>query len=254
MKRRHFLGAAGSGVAMSLWPSFLREAFGDSCEVDGQHHAPARQAAMVAAAFRRAEQAGKPLLVLVIPADDGAKYERGETFGELLNFGADQDLAPLARVEVVCATMEDLRKIVPTAGDGEPLMVLVQTNVFPVTAQKLTAVLPEQKGFRRFDANETWEERQRAEDVISDRRIAVLGGLLRGALGADGRAAERLAEVARKNVTQKPPAGAHWARSSGCGTQVEGVTDNLIMGCGMGHVPRKASRFLYFFSLPSRRL
>jgi hypothetical protein len=254
VKRRHFLGAAGTGLAMSLWPSFLREAFGDSCEVDGQHHAPARQAAMVAAAFRRAGEAGKPLLVLVVPASDGDKYDRGEMFGELLNFGTDQDLAPLARAEVVCATMEDLRKIVPAAGAGEPLMVLVQTSVFPATARPLTAVLPQQESVRRAPGNKTWEEIQRDEDAVSDRRIALLGGLLRSALGWDGRGAERLAEIARKNLTKKPPPGAHWAKGSGCGTEIEGVAESMMFACGMGHVPRKASRFLYFFSLPSRRL
>src|SRR5262249_25459726 len=104
MKRRTFAtGAALAGVTLG-WPSWLSRAFGDEKACDPKARPPS--VAAVAGAFRRAERAGKPLLVLVIPSDDvtspigptDEKFDRGQAFGELLNFGSDADLAPLAGV------------------------------------------------------------------------------------------------------------------------------------------------------------
>ena len=65
--------------------------------------------------------------------------------------------------------------------------------------------------------------------------------------GYSANAAEDAANV-RHTLKDQPPRGTHWAVSSGCGTRIEGVTDNVAFGCGMGHVPAKSRRFLYFFS------
>jgi hypothetical protein len=248
MKRRHFLGATAAGLAATAAPPFIHEAFGDSaaCDANGQPKGAAEQAALVAAALRRAQHAKRPLLVFVIPADDAQKRERGQAFGELLNHGGDKDLAPLSDAEVVCATMADLKKVVPGAGTGEPLMVLVKTDRTPPAATSLDAALP---SYDIANAAGSWEERQKAEERITDQRIAALGEMLRKALGADQRKlAARAAGVRARLVKQRPP-GAHWARSSGCGTRIEGVNDNVMIGCGMGHVPAKSERFLYFFSI-----
>jgi hypothetical protein len=240
VKRRQMLGVASVAVTAALWPPFLREAFGDEPACDG---APLARVVLVAAAFRRARAAGRSLLVLVIPADDGAKWTRGGAFGELLNFGSDRDLAPLAGVEVVCASMDDLRRLVPTAGVGEPLMVLVSSDRIPATTRQLDVALPLHTPFRE----ETWEAQARSDDAVSDQRIAALGGLLRRELGIDEKHAATLAAEARARLKDKPPPGTKWAKSQGCGTEVEGE-QSLAMGCGMGHVPKKAGRFLYFFS------
>ncbi len=59
--------------------------------------------------------------------------------------------------------------------------------------------------------------------------------------------APRLAELTRDAmVRSQPPAGARWARSWGCGTNIEGVRTNVRVGCGMGHVPERSRRFLSF--------
>ncbi|MGK3968470.1 hypothetical protein WMF01_48765 [Sorangium sp. So ce1667] len=252
MNRRIFLGATAAGLAVTAWPAFIRDAFGDgaACDMNGKPSA-APPVAQVSAAFRRAQQAGKALLVLVIPADDSAKWERGRAFGELLNFGADRDLAPLAGVEVVCATMADLRKIVPGAGGGEPLMVLVRTDKVPAAATPLDASLPAFKSRRSLDRS-SWEQRQKDEEKIAAQRIGALGDLLRRALGADERNAAARAAGVRARLVKQPPAGAHWASSNGCGTTIEGVEENGAIGCGMGHVPEKSRRFLYFFSVEQR--
>lgn len=240
MKRRHFVGAASVGLAAALWPAFVREAFGDGPACNG---GPLARVAGVAAAFRRAREASKPLLILVIPADDRAKYDRGQAFGELINHGADRDLAPLARAEVLCATMDDLRKLVPTVGAGDPLMVLVSADKVPATARQLDVELPTST----FDEDRDWKDRERKDDVLSNKRIAIMGELLRRALGIDEKRAAALATEARARLKDKPPPGTRWASSSGCGTDIEGEAP-MAVGCGMGHVPKKAQRFLYFFT------
>jgi hypothetical protein len=71
-------------------------------------------------------------------------------------------------------------------------------------------------------------------------------------------------------LVKRPPDGAHWATSSGCGTKVEDTPEEIadkerrraearkrgtvlvdrivVVGCGMGHVPDKSRRFLHFFA------
>lgn len=247
MKRRHFLGATAAAVAASTWPELIRQAFGDTpaCETGPAAAKGAdAQLAEVASAFRRAQQAKRPLLVFVIPAKDDEKWDRGQIFGELLNHGTDKDLAPLADVDVVCATMADLKKIVPSAGEGEPLMVLVPTNKVPAVAVQLNPTVPP------YDASmDDWDEQRKQEERIAKSRIDAVAASLRSALGSDARKVAARAAAARARLTKKAPAGAHWANSHGCGTTIEGVEDNMAIGCGMGHVPAKSSRFLYFFSV-----
>lgn len=248
MKRRRMLQAASVGVAAALWPSWLRDAFADGAACDTPGGGALARVAALAAAYRGAREAGKPLLVFVIPEADMEKWARGRVFGELLNHGSDVQLAPLARVEVACATMADLKKLVPTAGAGEPLMVLVSTDRVPAAVRQLDAELPQYPSAFRYDEHETWEQREKKEDAISDQRIAVMAGLLRNALGADDAHAATLAKEVRQRLTVKPPRGVKWAKSYGCGTDIEGEADQFGVACGMGHVPKKSQRFLYFFT------
>lgn len=67
-----------------------------------------------------------------------------------------------------------------------------------------------------------------------------------------GRVTERLADVARARFRDEPIPGSRWARSTGCGLRVEGATDNVAIGCGMGHTPRRSARFLYFYEKKTR--
>jgi hypothetical protein len=309
MKRRHFLSAAAFSLGSLAWPDWLRQAFADpACGDD-------RYLAAVSGGFRRAHLAGKPLLCLVIPKDDTARYERGHAFGEVLNHGSDEDLAPLALCEVVCAPMAALRRIVPAAGEGEPLMVLVDTAATPATGVRLSAELPKDEPFDRFavgndekDWRKAMEEGQRREEAAIARRIDTLGRLLRtgitgaslqqrvaqaraalpkelldrverdiakggppvpelvhpaaalwaqAALAARGkRRAEvvhALAEAVRGRLVQAPIPGSRWARASGCGLDIEGETGVALVACGMGHVPEKSQRFLYFFATRAER-
>jgi hypothetical protein len=252
MKRRQFVGSAIAGAA--LWPVWLREAFGEgaACAAppsgQGPHASVTRSAGAVGEAFRKANHFGRRLLVIVIPAEDDKKRDRGDIWGELLNFGTDVQLAPLSSVEVVCATMADLNTVVPNGEVGEPLFLLVSTDKVPAAVKAFDTPLPEHADFFGRTENFSWEELERQDDEISTKRIAVMANLLRGALGAPGASAVADAASVRLRLKDRAPSGTHWAVSSGCGTRVEGVTDNVVFGCGMGHVPAKSRRFLYFFS------
>jgi hypothetical protein len=57
-----------------------------------------------------------------------------------------------------------------------------------------------------------------------------------------------VAAAARHTWLEHPPAGAKWARHTGCGSVVEGDKEALLIACGMGHVPALGERFLWFFS------
>jgi hypothetical protein len=241
--RRRFLGATSAGVAALLSPAWLGEAFADAPACD---EGWAARVAQVATALRRAREAGKRLLMFVVPADDAEKSMRGQTFGALLNYGSDRDLAPLAGVEVACATMADLKRLVPTAGAGEPLMVLVDPSRVPAAARQLDVELLPYPDL--YVDGMSWEETEKAEDEVADRHNAAIGKVLRDALGADDRRADALAADARSRLRDRPLPGSRWAYGSGCGIAIEGEKDSVGSDCGMGHVPKKSRRFLYFFS------
>jgi hypothetical protein len=201
---------------------------------------------------------------------------------------------------VVCAKLDDLRRLVPSVGLGDPLMILVETDAVPATVTRLDAKLPDidYAGGRRGGSLDDWQQRERMEDELVDSHIATLARLASKAVcGSPATLARRAAQArtaltpaqldelahadppvpvldrgaaviaagespARRNPRlagavkarlgrQRVP-GSHWASSMGCGTHIEGHPDfgRGIM-CGMGHVPEKCSRFLYFYTIPA---
>ena len=98
MNRRRFMTVTTAAAAAAAWPSWLRRAVASDCEID-------RAAGELFAAYLRARQARRPLLVLVFPEDSDPQYIRGRAFGEWLNHGSDEQIAPLGLAEVICATM-----------------------------------------------------------------------------------------------------------------------------------------------------
>lgn len=58
---------------------------------------------------------------------------------------------------------------------------------------------------------------------------------------------ELLAGMAAARLRAEAPAGAQWARSTGCGIELEGEDGCRQVGCGMGYVPEISRRFLSFF-------
>jgi len=290
MDRRQFLGTvAGAGAIGWIGHYFLgRPAWAGDEAV----------AAMgdVAAAYRRAKGLGKPLLVLVIPATDDTKYERGQVFGALLNHGGTGVNLDLALCELVCATAADVTKQVDGVKiEGDPLMVLVETGETP----RAVPINPEIK----YDLEDAWEAGREQYDKATKERLDKVAASLRAAVAPDResvavraalaqahlpadevkalraavaagkappqesldrgaaivRAAaedpegrrpqvlDALAAAAAARITGKAPPGAKWAKSSGCGTEVEGEPPEGIE-CGMGYVPKISQRFLWFFT------
>lgn len=228
MDRRGFLKTSVLLVA----PLFIRRAFGDQ-SVPGDDGGEVALRAGLERARRSASQA----LVLVVPEKDGQKWERGRAFGEWLNHGTDAELAPLAGYEVVCATMKAVRKVAEVS--GEPLMVTIDPRTG--TARALDAKLPAYDEF--LGESTSREARNRREEATARRRIATLARLVAAPLAA-GDVAQRARQVRETLVHGRVP-GAKWANASGCGTQIEGE-DGPDVSCGMGHVPAKSHRFLYF--------
>ena len=311
MNRRKFLRSLSTSAALTVpaaavtWPHFVRRAFADPAPPAAHAEDADDALAVVSESFRRAQRAGKPLLVFIIPQDSGAKWERGHAFGAWLNHGTAEELWALALAEVACATMNDLRRLVPTVGLDEPLMVVVETDAVPANVTRLNAELGKSQRGRPPASVNDWREQERQEEAQVDGQIATLARLARKGLNegegtlarraAQARAAlppellaqlvggtpspallaqpaqlDRLAAVwtaaeperAAGRVTalgaavkqrllhQRLP-GSHWATSHGCGTSIEGHPDfGRGIACGMGHVPTKSARFLYFYTVP----
>jgi hypothetical protein len=281
MKRREMLLAGGSmaaGVAalaaVSGWPDWLREAFAEYNEVWGtrpiepeiapcpaglkknqDEPAPPKKPRILKSAadildegHLQALAEKKKLLVLVIPTRNKgeARYERGSAFGEYLNHGSDDDLAPLASAVVVCACVSDVAVAFGVTLSGEPLMVLVDPAANPVQAQSLDArLVPMPAGAIRGTSASPEEDR-----AIDD-HIATIAGLVRQGLGKAPAAevASRAGLVRQTIVTKRPPGG-QWSSSMGCATSFEEGPEESETGvsCGMGHVPKRSGRFLHFLT------
>jgi len=203
----------------------------------------------VSDAYRSAQRARRPLLVLVIPDDNGARWERGVALGAWINHGPDEALTALGLVELTCAPMSALRQLVPQAPSGEPLMVLVDPSVVPATVRSLDAALPPLELLWRGDG-----EAEGEVERIIDARNATLTSLLTGALRNELSRltpAERAAARQRAIDTHRAHRirGSHWASDSGCGVYVEEAPDTGGYDCGMGYVPPRARRFLHFFAV-----
>ncbi len=240
MKRRTFLTAAGASAALALWPRLIRRAFADaSFDAPGAR----KTAPGYASARSRALRANRPLFVIVVPEDDGKKYARGELWGEYLNHASAVELAPLAQVEVTCATRGDLGALARGI-DGEPLAIVVAPDG---TARAADTTYPEYASDRRGDP--------KSDDAIADKRIRALATMVRRALPpVPAGEAEALGQRAVRTLRQDAPSGSHWAHAAVCGlATVENMKepddgDVVGYGCGMGHIPEKSSRFLYFFA------
>lgn len=248
MNRRHFLAASLAMVA----PTFLAEAFAaepTATDLDA-----------LTVAFHAARAAGRPLLVIVVPQDEAARYDRGHVWGELLMNADDDTMAWLGQAQVVVALDASVRLFAPQARrDGEPWLWLLRTDAVGAPARAVDVSLP-----APVEAGAPWEDHeawQRASDRTIDGRIAAAGGavrrLLRGVVPdpVDLPRADRvaLADLAKRTLREGVPANTYWATAGGCGTHVEGVEVSWGIGCGMGAVPERSRRFLYFFDIEKYR-
>ena len=103
MERRNFLMGGLAGTAWPLWNQESRGSVGES--------------------LARARTIGKPLLVLLVPGDQGLASQRSRLWGEYLYLAPAEDLARLALCEVVCAPHSE----VPGAA-AKALATLIETD------------------------------------------------------------------------------------------------------------------------------
>jgi hypothetical protein len=247
--RRKFLGGvAATGLLVSA-PLWIQTAFAG----DSQCARSLRALVSLGSAFRRANQTGKRLLVLVIPEALDQKYDRGRLFGAWLNCGSDADLAPLSLCELACSTMGDLRNLVPNAPGGEPLLVLVDPSKLGRPAVAIDPTVPALEKHAWPSSND-WEKSMRAlmdlENAEWEARTTVLSRAVRIAVapGVSFPEEATAAEQVRSRWVRGRVPGSRWAQNDGCGTTIEGVESDDSIGCGMGYVPEKAKRFLYLLT------
>ncbi|MCB9690070.1 MAG: hypothetical protein H6735_33825 [Alphaproteobacteria bacterium] len=287
VRRRTLLGAALMALTT---PGWLGAAFASTST---------STVSELLAAYRRAQQAGRPLLVLVIPEAIEHRYDHGALLGALLNHGDDAVLAALALPEVVCALPSQLAELVPDLTvPADAWAVVVETDAVPARTTVVAGTPPE--GARATDGD--WAAIEAAEDRALQARMDWLSGQLIGRLqqdratlarrvaqqraadavavdavssalasgiptvaraslapsvvalaAADAKPEDRvplvalLADVTRAALVQRPVPGSAWAVSSGCGTHIEGVTEQVMVKCGMGHVTARARRALHFW-------
>ncbi|HET6204846.1 MAG TPA: hypothetical protein VFI25_18815 [Planctomycetota bacterium] len=196
MNRRTVLKLAGAGSAGLVVPGWLDRwflGFGAPFLPGGKGPGD------LEAALKSAREAGKPLLVLVIPLDDREKWERGALFGGLLNTAGDEVLADLALCEVACAPVADLRDRLKLAGvSGEPLAVLVETGEKELRGRAVSPALPPQPDPLR---GEEWRNARREAEEAARDRIARLAESIRSAVAPDREAIVERAAAAEVGLT-----------------------------------------------------
>lgn len=283
MQRRRVLLAGGAvatatAAAALAWPAWLRRAFASGHATLASHDIepepnptepcpgamrkpldtsePRQEDTFgqteVEQAIQRAQAERKRVLVLVIPndpRDTSLPYHRGRAFGEYLNHGGDQALAPLATAVVVCASVEAVNAVLKTSVKGAPLMLVIDPQRGPGEIRELSAELPaSEPGY--------YPTTGKAEPPEISKRIQLLTALVAQGLGAApaGEAAAMAAKV-RDEIVKKRPTGGQWARSSGCGVDYEEgpLKNHGGVDCGMGHVPERSQRFLNFLVKPASK-
>ncbi len=245
MKRRSVLLSGGlAGAAASTIAPLLRAFAQDRVPSDGA-------LAGLSEAYRAAQRASRPLLVLVIPEENGARWDRGGALGAFLNTGSDEAMVAIGACDLTCATMAVLRQLVPQAPAGEPLLLLVDPSRVPATVTVLDPPLPPDVSPPSGDAR--WDTYYERVEARVDQQIAAIEGAVVTALRSrTGSLTTAQRDAARTRAIDTHRAhrirGSYWATQGGCGVHVEDVPQVGGMRCGMGHTPERARRFLYFFA------
>lgn len=168
-ERRRFLALSTAGaLGATALPAWLASAFG-ACTPPGGR--PARAVDPVLRAFDEARRRGRPLLVLIVPENDGARALAGRAWGQALTHGSDELLADLALCDVVCAREASLRAALTervTLPEELGQAALVETDGCAVRAITCTRcwepLVPESMSFscdQEYDAEYTSRARTR---------------------------------------------------------------------------------------------
>lgn len=309
MDRRSFLATATSAWVAPHW---LAQAFGMA---DGTHQdrgGDDDRIAQLRRARQRANSRGKPLLLLVVPAQESERWPRGTFLGAFLNHATTDALCDLAMCEIACGTPDEAKVALGKIAipDDAPILLVepgeakdpepprttavaagLHQDVAEVAraenmsldewlaanekraternaqvARSLHAAVAPDKGAlaaRADAARATLEPGERAalDELFAGTAVPAPALLVRAAavvcMAAEaprrGGDRERLrtavAAAASKTFLEQRVAGSKWARSTGCGSTIEGEKEREFMvACGMGHIPPLGERFLWFFT------
>ena len=188
---------------------------------------PARQVELFAT-WHAARRDGLPVLAVVIPTID--RDTRGRVVGGILGEANAPLLGLLADYAPVCATVEELH-LLGVVLPPDAWFAVVDTATVPARVVPIAGPSPGRE----------WED-----DI--DRGAGLLSRALAGLRGEDAPSARGQAKVGRERwVTSRLP-GSWWANAGGCGLHIEEYDDDGWLGilCGMGSMPARAARFLYF--------
>lgn len=131
--RRSLLLTGGTGLAIFAAPGWIQKAF---ARQDARSNEPGKAAEpeSIARALERATAIGKPLMAIVVPAED-LRLERGRLWGDLFAFAPEAAMADFALCEWICAPKADLARALPDLEKKiarETVAVLIETQDAPV--------------------------------------------------------------------------------------------------------------------------
>lgn len=131
--RRDVLFAGGAGLAAFVAPAWIQRAFARQ-DAGASEPGTVPEPETIARALERATAIGKPLMVIVVPADD-LRLERGRLWGDLFAFAPEAAMADFALCEWTCASAADLgraRRDLEGKIARETIAVLIETAEAPV--------------------------------------------------------------------------------------------------------------------------
>ena len=216
-------------------------------------------------AWRRAAASGRPLLIIVVPANDDGQV--GGAWGELFTNASDETIAALTQVELVTATQEEIHTVLPaytvTSVGDEPLVVRIEAAEMPARYEAFYTELVYQTwdDFGKLEEQIPGYEREarmaraEIENGWIDQRVNALEALVLSAVRPEPSSLGGIKEeaIAARRIKEIP--GSRWGSSGGCGTHysspdpLEKEGDVRAMyACGMGHVNQRSSRFLDFLT------
>lgn len=221
-------------------------------------------------ALARAEARRGLLAVFIVPSDREAALHRGRQLGAFLMHGPQDALTALGFAEVTCVRMSTLRAWVPGIPEGDAELVVIDTVTSPHAVTTYVGPLPAPFEWApepsdpedEAEAFSTWRREQSAlEEASIDADIAAVTALVlrafRPAFNAASASERSEALLRTRALLQLEVSGSVWAFDAGCGLTLEHPPpprpDRRVIQlgelCGMGHVPERAERFLYFYSL-----
>lgn len=156
-------------------------------------------------AWKQAQAAGRPLLVVVIPANRSHRYAYGRAWGAVLNAGSQDVRAALALCDLRCASYESVQtafgKILaqeetPLPSD-EPMGILLETERLSAHSVPVTAALSAQcNGDAQGHLDRSHKRRAKlAQDGLAELSTALHRAILPDAKALVRRAAQERAAL-----------------------------------------------------------